>query len=860
MSAPSNEGLHSRDFVRILVQNSLRMTSNLARGCVVLAAAAWIAAGLTRVQAEAQSAPSQKPTIDYERQIRPIIRANCLACHNAEKRKGGLSLASYEDVLEGGRSGAIVRPGRGHDSLVMRRMSGDVEPQMPLGEAPLIPSELAIIRAWIDEGARRTATSPPAPAPWDAPLALERPAVPAAVWPAWSAPIDRFTAAYLATTAPAAARRLAPTVVSDPLFARRAYLDVWGLLPTPEELQAFLRDTRVDKRARLVEALLADDQKYADHWMSFWNDLLRNEDGVTYFSDAAGGARRSITPWLLDALRTNLPYDRFVTKLLSPSGAGDPDGFLIGVNWRGETSAAVTPWMQASQSTAQVFLGVNMKCNACHDSFVSRWSLKDAYGLAAFFSPEPRLQLFRCDVARNEYAEPRFPFPEVSRTPASSSLADRRAAAAAMFTDRRNGRMPRTIVNRIWERLLGHGLVPQSDEMDRKPWSPALLDWVAAEFVEQGYDLRWLVATIITSRTYQMPAVGRTDDAAARDYVFAGPEVRRLTAEQFADAIGRMTGEWSVLPGGGRGEAPRPPAGRGAGPRTGTDALTNGTYGRNWRAPSSSLTRALGRPIRDQVVSSRAKDATTPQALELVNGEALTRWLLRGAERLTGELPEEPLSLWNGAVAGGNATPRSFEVNIANAQRVWLLVTDTGSNAPERVLPLWSGVEFVTAAGAVTPLRELTPAESAGERRTTRGIEVPGSLPVSGTSRLVYDIAGRGFVTLRGQLALENPAIEIGSTLNPSLRFFVFDRAPNLARLLPAWHELPLASPPVVRTAGAVVDRLYRHALQRPPTAAERKIAEAAIRDPRRPGRVSAEAVADLLWAIMMTPEFQLIV
>ncbi len=78
----------------------------------------------------------------------------------------------------------------------------------------------------------------------------------------------------------------------------------------------------------------------------------------------------------------NLPYDQFVTKLLNPTLATDPEGFLVGVNWRGETSAAVTPWMQASQNTAQVFLGVNLKCNACHDSFVSKWKLKDAYALA----------------------------------------------------------------------------------------------------------------------------------------------------------------------------------------------------------------------------------------------------------------------------------------------------------------------------------------------------------------------------------------------------------------------------------------------------------------------------------------------
>ena len=86
-----------------------------------------------------------------------------------------------------------------------------------------------------------------------------------------------------------------------------------------------------------------------------------------------------------------------MTKLLNPQSPGDPDGFLVGVNWRGETSAAVTPWMQASQNTAQVFLGVNLKCNACHDSFVSHWKLKDAYALAGYFSPDPKLQLYRCD-------------------------------------------------------------------------------------------------------------------------------------------------------------------------------------------------------------------------------------------------------------------------------------------------------------------------------------------------------------------------------------------------------------------------------------------------------------------------------
>ena len=216
------------------------------------------------------------------------------------------------------------------------------------------------------------------------------------------------------------------------------------------------------------------------------------------------------------------------------------------MNWRGETSAAVTPWMQASQNTAQVFLGVNLKCNACHDSFVSKWKLKDAYALAGFFSPEARLRLYRCDVAQDAYAEPGFLYPELSRVPPSSSLADRRATAAAIFTDPRNGRLPRTVVNRLWQRLLGHGIVANPDEMDGKPWSPGAARRVASDFVEHGYDLKHLIQSILTSRAYQMPAVARSAEVQARGYVFAGPEVRRLSAEQFADAIGSITGEWSV--------------------------------------------------------------------------------------------------------------------------------------------------------------------------------------------------------------------------------------------------------------------------------------------------------------------------
>jgi hypothetical protein len=795
----------------------------------------------------------QPRLVDFERQIQPIITDRCLECHSQDKRKGGLSLASYADALDGGRNGPAIRPGNAARSILIHRLTGAVEPQMPKDKDPLTPAEIALIRQWINQGARRTPASAPAPQPWEAPLALTMPAVPRVTWIAWDAPLDRLVAKYLASRT-----KSEPPLVSDALFARRVYLDLWGLLPTPEQLQQFTDDPSPAKRTTLVATLLADDGKYAEHWMSFWNDLLRNEDGVTYFSETAG--RKSITDWLFAALTSNMPYDEFVRRLINPKDPGDPDGFLVGVNWRGETSAAVTPWMQASQNTAQVFLGINLKCNACHDSFVSKWKLKDAYSLAAYFSPEPKLQMYRCDVALNRFAEPDFLFPELTRTPTSTSLADRRAAAASIFTDRRMGRLPRTLVNRVWQRLLGRGLVANADEMDGLPWSSDVLDWLASDFVEHKYDVKRLIATIVSSRAYALPAVARTGEAPARGYVFAGPEVRRLTAEQFADAIGEITGEWNTY-------QPRNPSSNSAAakPPSATPpsmSSTSGVYGREWRVASTSLSRALGRPIRDQITSSRAAHASTPEALELVNGEQLTRSLSRAARRMLAELPPEPLSLYNRTVAGRTATASAFEVDVSGATKLWLVVQENGSNVPEVIEPAWAQAEFVGPSG-VTPLSSLTPVDVAGMRQGSGPIRVSGSrgdgVRVKNPSVLVYDVANRGFTAFRGVIGIENPQSEIGSTLNPQIRFFVFDKPPNMERLLPPAQGTPLPAPPALPTSSEIVERVFRHALGRPPSPVERQLADDALKDPAASSRPYAPGLADLLWAVFMKPEFQLI-
>ncbi|HEX6465001.1 MAG TPA: PSD1 and planctomycete cytochrome C domain-containing protein [Vicinamibacterales bacterium] len=798
------------------------MTRGLLTAAVSGSAAVWLAAvGL------AAAPPGRQPRIDYHAQIEPIVKRACLECHSQDKRRGGLSLAAYADALDGGRDGAVIRPGNGAGSAIIQRLTGALDPQMPKDEDPLRPAEIALFQAWIDQGARETPDGPPAPQPWEAPMELQRPPLPPIVWKDWTSRIDRTVAAYLADRHTAE-----PRIVDDALYARRVYLDIWGLPPAPDELQAFVSDRSPQKREALTARLLADGDGYAAHWISFWNDLLRNEDGVSYFSETAG--RKSITDWLLQTLQTNLPYDRFVRALLDPANPGDPAGFLIGVNWRGETSAAVTPWMQASQNTAQVFLGVNLKCNACHDSFVSKWKLKDAYSLAAYFSPQPTLQLFRCDIAQNRYAEPAFIFPELAHEPASGSLADRRAAAAAAFTDPRNGRLARTLVNRVWLRLLGHGIVANPDEMDGRPWSPELLDTLAADFVEHGYDMKRLIAHIVTSRAYQMPTVPRRAEPPARGYVFAGPEVRRLTAEQFSDAIGAMTGEWNTY--------------------AGKPATPGGVYAREWRVASSSFTRALGRPVRDQITSTRPSEASPLQALELVNGEVYTRRLSRAAQRLLGQLPPETASLYNKSVAGRYAKAIDFDIDVSKASTLWLLVQDEGSNAPEKLRPIWADAELVSAS-SVVPLASLTPRDVKGIRHD----DSPASgVRVSNPSALVYDIAGRGFTRFRGRLAIENAVSDIGSTLNPALRFYVFDAAPDMDRLIPPSPALPMPAPPVPRTIDAAIDWVFWYALGRAPSAAERRQAQTTLRQSGSAGP-SADGLADLLWAVTMTPEFQFI-
>ena len=203
-----------------------------------------------------------------------------------------------------GKTARSSGPARSARSLILARVKGEVGRSDAARRAA---AERRADRARCSDGSIRARgrRRPSAPAPravGSAARARRRRRSRRSVWPAWNRPADRLVAAYLVEGHASRSRRSSP----DAAFARRAYLDIWGLLPSPDALQAFVADRAPDKRDRLVTTLLADNAKYAEHWISFWNDLLRNDDGQTYFSEQNGG-RQSITPGCCRRSRTTRP-------------------------------------------------------------------------------------------------------------------------------------------------------------------------------------------------------------------------------------------------------------------------------------------------------------------------------------------------------------------------------------------------------------------------------------------------------------------------------------------------------------------------------------------------------------------------
>jgi Protein of unknown function (DUF1553)/Protein of unknown function (DUF1549) len=276
--------------------------------------------------------------------------------------------------------------------------------------------------------------------------------------------------------------------------------------------------------------------------------------------------------------------------------------------------------MQAAQNVAQVFLGLNLKCASCHDSFISDWKLEDAYAFASIFA-DSTLEIHRCDKPTGKVSKSRMLFKELGEIKETRITEERLRELAEFLAQPKDGRLYRTLVNRVWAQLMGRGIVEPVDMMDNVPWSQDLLDWLAADFVANGYDLKKLMYAILTSKTYQLPSIGVKDVAVveAQNYTFRGMVRRRMTAEQFADAVSMAINPvyrdsaivFKLLP---------------------NHVFKTMPFARASLVKNDPFLTALGRPTRETVSTSRNSQANLLQALELTNGTQFNNALKKGAK------------------------------------------------------------------------------------------------------------------------------------------------------------------------------------------------------------------------------------
>ena len=569
-----------------------------------------------------------KKIVDFASDIKPILEKNCTKCHANGKRKGGFSIDHVHSVEAGGDSGPAIIKGKGSASLLVNLLlSNDPDELMPAKGDRLLLTEVALLRAWIDQGLQwekgftfaKFRNAPLAPRKVELPQGPE------------SNPIDRLLSPYYKKH-----NLDSKLSVSDGVYARRAFLDTIGLLPSSGEVEKFSVDKGEGKRARLVSELLKDNESYAEHWITFWNDCFRN----SYTRQYHGGGGKKITDWLKKSLIENKPYDQFVRELIDPVNGSD--GFIKGIVWRGTVNASQVAEMQAAQNVAQVFLGLNIKCASCHDSFINDWTLKQTYALASIFSDGP-MDIHRCNKPTGEKASPAFLYPELGNIDPKVSRSERVKQLSGIITSPKNGRLARTAVNRLWAIFLGRGLVEPVDEMDNPSWNQDLLDWLAVDFVEHGYDLKHTINLILTSNAYQRPSVALDEDAT--EYIFEGPVVRRMSAEQFLDGLDQVILAASA-------DAKDRDTGR---KRAGMRNLDR-------------LMRTLGRPKRDVVVTRRESTATTAQLIELSNGKPLADLMMRGGQAWV-KLEKEP-ELIVGSIFSSALGRLPSELETKSAQKI----------------------------------------------------------------------------------------------------------------------------------------------------------------------------------------------
>jgi hypothetical protein len=421
--------------------------------------------------------------------------------------------------------------------------------------------------------------------------------------------------------------RIAPSgLCSDEVFLRRAYIDLVGLLPTPEEYSAFLADTDPEKRSRVIDELLKR-KEFSELWVQKWAELLQVR---TVANRIEYKGMYLYYNWLVEQLSNDVPMDEMTKNLLSASGgtfSNPATNFYQGTDDK----------LLLAENVAQVFMGMRIQCAQCHNHPFDRWTQDDYYGFVAFFAQIGKKQgedyretiIFNSGGGETNHPVGGRVMPPKFLGDEAPDVAgkDRREVLAEWLASPRNPYFATSFVNRVWAHFFGIGIVEQVDDfrVSNPASNPELLDELARRFTESGYDLKSLVRDICNSRTYQRDTVA--NESNAHDSVnFARANLRRIKAENMLDIISQVTDtqdKFRGLPLGAR-----------------AVQIADG------RSSNYFLT-TFGRATRETVCSCEVKmEPTLSQSLHLLNG-ATTNAKIRQSpvyKALTeGETPPEQL-------------------------------------------------------------------------------------------------------------------------------------------------------------------------------------------------------------------------
>ncbi len=432
--------------------------------------------------------------------------------------------------------------------------------------------------------------------------------------------IDTFVAAKLKKL------RMAPSeICSDEVFCRRVYLDVVGLLPTPEEFTKFVENKDADKRAKLIDELL-NRKEFVEIWVSKWAEMLQvrtQPNGVSY------KGMFLYYNWLVEKLSKNTPMDEMVQELLGANGGTFKNP---ATNFYQNT----TENLLLTENVAQVFMGMRIQCAQCHNHPFDRWTQNDYYGFAAFFSQIGRKQGedYRETIVFNsgggEVAHPvggRQMKPKfLGGVEPDTAGKDRRVILAKWLASKDNPWFATSFANRVWAHFNGNGIVEPVDDfrVSNPASNPELLAELGKRFTESKYDLKGLVRDICNSRTYQR-STQRNETNALDEKNFAHANLRRIKAENLLDVISQATetkDKFQGLPLGAR-----------------AVQIADG-------GSSTYFLTTFGRATRETVCSCEVKmEPTLSQALHLLNGDTVNSKIAAGGviKKLmeTKKFPEE---------------------------------------------------------------------------------------------------------------------------------------------------------------------------------------------------------------------------